>query len=118
VFLTIKGKRHDLWRAVDQEGHVLDMLVQSRRNTRAAKRVFRKLPKGLTDMPRVIITDQLKSYGAAKQEILPGVEHRQHRSLNNRAEHSHQPTRQRERRMQRSTRRPTHGTAAREFDNT
>jgi putative transposase len=77
---------------------VLDMLVQSRRNTRAAKRVFRKLPKGLTDMPRVIITDQLKSYGAAKQEILPGVEHRRHRSLNNRAEHSHQPTRQRERR--------------------
>jgi putative transposase len=53
-------------------------------------------------MPRVIITDQLKSYGAAKQEILPGVEHRQHRSPNNRAEHSHQPTRQRERQMQRS----------------
>ena len=61
---------------------------------------FRKLLKGLTYVPRVIITDQLKSYGAAKQEILPGVEHRQHRYLNNRAENSHQPARQRERRMQ------------------
>jgi putative transposase len=58
------------------------------------------LLKGLTSVPRVIITDKLKSYGAAKREILPGVEHRQHRYLNNRAENSHQPTRQRERRMQ------------------
>ena len=61
---------------------------------------FRKLLKGLTYAPRVIVTDKLKSYGAAKREILPGVEHRQHRYLNNRAENSHQPTRQRERRMQ------------------
>ena len=74
--------------------------MQRRRNKKAAKKFFRKLLKGLTYVPRVIITDKLKSYGAAKQEILPGVEHRQHRYLNNRAENSHQPTRQRERRMQ------------------
>jgi putative transposase len=66
----------------------------------AAKKFFRKPLKGCQNIPRVIITDKLKSYGAAKQEILSGVEHRQHRYLNNRAEHSHQPTRQRERRMQ------------------
>jgi putative transposase len=100
VFLTINKERHYLWRAVDQDGNVLDILVQSRRNKKAAKKFFRKLLKGLTYVPRVIITDQLKSYGAAKPEILPGVEHRQHRYLNNRAENSHQPTRQRERRMQ------------------
>src|SRR5919199_3865044 len=100
VFLTIRGVRYYLWRAVDQDGHVLDILVQSRRNKKAAKKFFRKLLKGLTYVPRVIITDKLKSYGAAKQEILPGMEHRQHRYLNNRAENSHRPTRQRERRMQ------------------
>jgi putative transposase len=100
VFLTIRGERHYLWRAVDQDGHVLDILVQSRRNKRAAKRFFRKLLKRCRYVPRVIITDKLKSYGAAKQEMLPGVEHRQHRYLNNRAENSHQPTRQREWRMQ------------------
>jgi putative transposase len=99
VFLTINGARHDLWRAVDQDGRVLDILVQSRRNKKAAKKFFRKLLKGLMYVPRVMITDKLKSYGAAKQEMLPGVEHRQHRYLNNRAENSHQPTRQRERRM-------------------
>jgi putative transposase len=90
-----------LWRAVDQDGNVLDILVQSRRNTKAAKRFFRKLLKGLQYVPRVIITDKLKSYAAAKREILPGVEHRQSRYLNNRAEVSHQPTRRRERQMQR-----------------
>jgi len=79
---------------------VLDILVQSRRNKKAAKKFFRKLLKRLTYVPRVIIRDKLRSYGAAKQEILPGVEHRQHRYLNNRAENSHQPTRQRERRLQ------------------
>jgi putative transposase len=100
VFLTINKARHYLWRAVDQDGNVLDILVQSRRNKKAAKKLFRKLLKGLTYVPRVIITDKLKSDGAAKPEILPGVEHRQHRYLNNRAEHSHQPTRQRERRLQ------------------
>jgi putative transposase len=101
VFLTINGQRHYLWRAVDQDGHVLDILMQRRRDKNAAKKFFRKLLKGLTYVPRVIITDKLASYGAAKREILPSVEHRQHRYLNNRAENSHQPTRQRERRMQR-----------------
>src|ERR671915_2528039 len=100
VFLTIRGERHYLWRAVDQDDNVLDILVQRRRNKHAAKKFFRRLLKGLTYVPRVIITDKLKSYGAAKQEMLPGVEHRQHRYLNNRVENSHQPTRQRERRMQ------------------
>jgi putative transposase len=100
VFLTINGERHYLWRAVDQAGNVLDILVQSRRDKAAAKKFFRKLLKGLTDVLRVIITDKLKSYGATTRDILPGVEHRQHRYLNNRAENSHQPTRQRERRMQ------------------
>jgi putative transposase len=75
-------------------------LVQRRRNKAAAKKFFRKLLKGLSYVPRVIITDQLKSYETAKHEIMPGVEHRQHRYLNNRAENSHQPTRQRARRMQ------------------
>jgi putative transposase len=101
VFLTIKGERHYLWRAVDQEGHILDILVQRRRDKHAAKTFFRKLLKRLTYVPRVIVTDQLKSYGAARREILPSVEHRQPRYLNNRAENSHQPTRQREQRMQR-----------------
>src|SRR5215831_6173049 len=81
VFLTIQGKRHYLWRAVDQDDNVLDILVQSRRNKHAAKKFFRKLLKGLQYVPRVIITDKLKSYGAAKREILPGVEHRQSRYL-------------------------------------
>ena len=101
VFLTIKGERHYLWRAVDQDGNILDILVQHRRDRAAAKTFFRKLLKGLTYVPRVIIIDQLRSYGAAGREMLPGVEHRQHRYVNNRAENSHQPTRQRERRLQR-----------------
>src|SRR6516165_2954531 len=100
VFISINKEHHSLWRAVDQDGNVLDILVQSRRNKHAAKKFFRKVLKGCQYVPRVIITDKLKSYGAAKREILPGVEHRQHRYLNNRAENSHQPTRQRERRMQ------------------
>jgi putative transposase len=86
---------------VDQDGTVLDILVQRRRDKTAAKRFFRKLLKGLTYVPRVIITDKLASYGAAKRELLPSVEHRQHRYLNNRAENSHQSTRQRERTMRR-----------------
>jgi putative transposase len=101
VFLTINGKRYYLWRAVDQDDNVLDILVQSRRNRKAAKKFFRKLLKELHYVPRVVITDKLKSYGAAKREIFPGVEHRQSRYLNNRCENSHRPTRQRERRMQR-----------------
>ncbi|GHO64104.1 hypothetical protein KSC_029960 [Ktedonobacter sp. SOSP1-52] len=101
VFLTINGKRSYLWRAVDQDGNVLDILVQSRRNKKAAKKFFRKLLKGLEYVPRVIITDKLASYAVAKKETMPSVEHRQHKGLNNRAENSHQPTRQRERTMRR-----------------
>jgi putative transposase len=100
MLLTINKEHHYLWRAVDQHGHVLDILVQRRRDKKAAKKFFRKLLKGLMYVPRVIITDKLRSYGAAQREMLPGVEHRQHRYLNNRAENSHQPTRQRERRLQ------------------
>jgi putative transposase len=84
---------------VDQDDNVLDILVQRQRNKKAAKKFFRKLLKGFTYVPRVIITDKLKSYGAAKREILPGVEHRQSRYLSNRCENSHRPTRQRERHM-------------------
>ncbi len=101
MFLKINGKTQYLWRAVDQEGNVLDILVQSRRNKGAAKKFFRKLLKGCTYVPRVLITDKLGSYEAAKQEVMPTVEHRKHKRLNNRAENSHQPTRQRERTMRR-----------------
>ncbi len=80
---------------------MLDILVQSRRNKAAAKKFFRKLLKGCAYVPRVLITDKLGSYEAAKQEVLPSVEHRRHKRLNNRAENSHQPTRQRERTMRR-----------------
>ncbi len=101
VFLKINGRTHYLWRAVDQEGNVLDILVQSRRNKAAAKKFFRKVLKGCEYVPRVLITDKLGSYGAAKRELMLGVEHRQSRYLNNQAENSHQPTRRRERVMQR-----------------
>ncbi len=93
VVLKIKGKLCYLWRKVDQHGVILDILVQSRPNTKAATKFFKKLLKGLEYVPRVIITDKLKSYGAAKKELLPRVEHRQNKRLNNRAENSHQPTR-------------------------
>jgi putative transposase len=101
VVISIAGRKHWLWRAVDQHGTVLDILVQSRRDTKAAKRLLRKLLKKQGVAPRVMITDKLASYGAAKREIMPVVEHRQHRGLNNRAENSHQPTRRRERIMKR-----------------
>jgi putative transposase len=101
VVLTIKGKHHYLWRTVDQNNHVLDILIQSRRNRQAAKRFFRKLLKGLGYAPRVLITDKLKSYAAAKTQIRPGVGHRQHKGLNNLAKLSHQPTRQRKPQMRR-----------------
>jgi putative transposase len=100
VFLLLNKERHDLGRAVDQDGHVLDIVVQRRRDEKAAQKFLRKRLKGLTYGPSVSITDKRKSYGAAKREMLPGVEHRQHRYLNNRAENSPPPTRQRERRMQ------------------
>ena len=80
---------------------MLDILVQSRRDKRAAKRLLRKLLKRQCRPPRVLITDKLTSYGAAEKEITPGVEHRQHKGLNNRAENSHQPTRRRERQVKR-----------------
>src|SRR3954452_341292 len=103
VVLKIAGKKHWLWRALDQDGLVLDMLVQSRRDKRAAKRLLRKLLKRQCRAPRVMITDKLASYGAAKREVMPSVEHRKHKGLNNRAENSHQPTRRRERQMKRFT---------------
>jgi putative transposase len=99
VFLKINGRLQYLWRAVDQDGHVLDILVQSRRDKAAARRFFRRLLKKIRTVPRVIITDKLRSYGAAHREVMPAVEHRQSKYLNNRAENSHQPTRQRERAM-------------------
>ena len=101
VAIKIAGVTHWLWRAVDQAGMVLDVLVQSRRDKRAAKRLLRKLLKRQCRAPRVMVTDKLPSYGAAKREVMPGVEHRRHKGLNNRAENSHQPTRRRERQMKR-----------------
>jgi putative transposase len=101
VFVRIQGIQHYLWRAVDQDGVVLDILVQPRRDAEAAKRFFRRLLKGLQYMPHVIVTDKLRSYGVARRALLPKVEHRQSRYLNNRAENSHRPTRRRERQMQR-----------------
>jgi putative transposase len=101
VLISIAGKKHWLWRAVDQHGLVLDILVQSRRDAKAAKRLLRKLLKKQGIVPRVMITDKLASYAAAKRTVMPDVEHRQHRGLNNRAEKSHQPTRRRERIMKR-----------------
>src|SRR3954454_3091745 len=101
VVIMIAGVKHWLWRAVDQTGIVLDVLVQSRRDQRAAKRLLRKLLKRQGRAPRVMITDKLASYSAAKREVMPGVEHRRHKGLNNRAENSHQPTRRREGKMKR-----------------
>jgi putative transposase len=101
VILKINGRLHYLWRAVDQDGDVLDILVQSRRDKKAAKKFFRKLLKGLRYVPRVIITDKLKSYRAAMAEVMPRVAHLHQKYQNNRAENSHQPTRLRERIMRR-----------------
>lgn len=99
VVVTINGEKYYLWRAVDAEGNVLDVLLQRHRDKAAAKKFFRKLLKKQGFAPRVLVTDKLKSYGAAKRELLPDVEHRQHKGLNNPCENSHQPTRMRERRM-------------------
>jgi putative transposase len=99
VFIKIRGVTHYLWRAVDQHGTVLDILVTSRRDAKAATRFFRKLLKDLRYVPRVLITDKLRSYGAAHRRLIPGVEHRRSKYLNHRAENSHQPTRARERAM-------------------
>jgi putative transposase len=103
VFIRINGTQHYLWRAVDQHGNVLDILVQSRRNAAAAQRFFGTLLKDLQYVPRVIVTDRLGSYQVAHRELLASVEHRRSTYLNNRIENSHQPTRQRERAMKRFT---------------
>ena len=101
LFVTIQGERRYLWRAVDQDGDVIDILVQPRRNRRAAERFFRKLLKGQGSEPRRLVTDKMRSYGAAHRTIMPSVIHVTERYANNRAEVSHQPTRQRERQMRR-----------------
>jgi transposase-like protein len=77
VFIRIQGVQHYLWRAVDQDGVVLDILVQPRRDAKAAKRFFRRLLRGLQYVPRVIVTDKLRSYGVAQRDLLPKVERRQ-----------------------------------------
>ena len=99
VVITINGKKHWLWRAVDQFGIVLDVLVQSRRDRYAAQRLMRKLLRKCGVTPRVLITDKLKSYAAANKDMGLKFEHRQHKGLNNRAENSHRPTRVREKVM-------------------
>ena len=101
VFVTINGERQYLWRAVDQDGDAIDILVRSRRNRRAAERFFRKLLKGQGKVPFRLVTDKLKSYGAARRTIMPSVNHDTEKYANNRAEVSHQPTRQRERQTRR-----------------
>ncbi|MHA6645715.1 IS6 family transposase [Mesorhizobium sp. A623] len=100
VVISIAGKKHWLWRAVDQDGYVLDEFVQNRRNTKAAKRLLMRLLKKQGVAPKRMITDKLRSYGAARRQVMPGVEHRSHKRLNNRAENSHLPLRKRERTMQ------------------
>ena len=99
IFLTIYGQLHYLWRAVDQDGEVIDILVQKRKDKKAALRFFRKLLKKQKETPFELITDKLKSYGKANKEIMPPVNHTQDRYANNRAENSHQRKRQKERQM-------------------
>ena len=101
VFVNIKGRRHYLWRAVDQEGDVVDVYLQTRRNANAAKRFFRRLLKSHGEKPWKIVTDKLRSYGVAHRELMPEVIHDTDQYANNRAELSHQPTRERERGMRR-----------------
>ena len=96
VFVKMQGRQQYLWRAVDEDGDVIDILVQSRRNRRADIRFFRKLLKGQGCVPRRLITDKLRSYPAACRTVMPSVVHRTDRYANNRAEVSHQPTRERQ----------------------
>jgi len=100
VVVKITGKSFWLWRAVDQNGIVLDEILQTRRNRKAAKRLLYRLMKRHGIVPKRFVTDKLRSYGAAKREGAPGVEHWSHKGLNNRAENSHLPFRKRERAMQ------------------
>lgn len=98
VVLPINGKKYWLWRAVDNRGDVLDILVQSKRKKRAASRFFRKLFKGFGE-PRAVVMDKQRSYGAALKKLAPGMEHHSHKGLNNRSEVSHRPTRRPEKIM-------------------
>ncbi|MBB6488468.1 IS6 family transposase [Rhizobium lusitanum] len=100
VVISIGGRKHWLWRAVDQDGYVLDEIVQARRDTNAARRLLIRLLKKQGLAPRRIVTDKLRSYGAARRDVMSAVEHRTHKGLNNRAENSHGPLRKRERMMQ------------------
>ena len=100
VYLKIDGRMVYLWRAVDAEGEVLDVLVQSRRNKEAALKLMRKLLRKYSFLPDRLVTDDLPSYGAAARELGIQKRHERGRSKNNRAENSHQPTRRRERKMQ------------------
>jgi putative transposase len=101
VYLKINDELRYLWRAVDQHGVVLDILVQERRNTTAAKRFFKRLLVGLKYQPCTIVTDGLRSYSVAQRERLPSLRHRTSRYLNNRVANSYRQTRRRERQMQR-----------------
>ena len=101
LFVNIQGRQQYLWRAVDEDGDVIDILVQSRRDRRAAARFFRKVLKGQGRSPRRLIMDKLRSYSAAHRTVMPSVVHSTRQYENNRAEVSHQPTRQRERQMRR-----------------
>jgi putative transposase len=103
VQLKIKGKKHWRWRAVDQDGIVLDLLVQPRRHQEAAEAFLRRVVEGNGSQPRVVITDTLARSPPALRRVLPGVEHRRHTGLNHRAEHAHRPTRRRARVLQRFT---------------
>lgn len=100
VLISIGGRKHWLWRAVDQDGYVLDEIVQARRDTKAAKRLLVGLLTKQGVSPKRIVSDKQRSYGAARRNVMPGVEHRSHKGLNNRAENSHAPLRKRERMMQ------------------
>ncbi len=100
VFVTIRGGRYYLYRAIDQFGNILDILLLKRRNRAAVLRFFKKLRATYQRAPRVIITDKLRSYQAAVRQIFKGVDHRQHKGLNNRIEASHRRTRKRQRFMQ------------------
>ena len=99
VFVKINGKQHYLWRAVDQDGEVVDVYLQSKRNGAAAKRFFKRLLRSHGDEPRKIVTDKLRSYGVAHRELMPDVIHDTSQYANNRAEQSHEATRVRERGM-------------------
>ena len=101
VFVKINGKQHYLWRAVDQDGEVVDVFLQARRDGASAKRFFRRLLRSHKGEPRKIVTDKLRSYGVAHRELIPGTIHSTQQYENNRAEQSHEATRVRERGMRR-----------------